>query len=519
MIRKFEAFPNKSDAYSSNLLLLKTEVYLFLKQIGSRVVYMSIKVFNTLSKSKEEFVPREPGKVGIYACGITPYNFAHIGNSRPAVFWDCVRRFLKWQGYQVNFIQNFTDVDDKIINRAQQLGKDPLALAEEYARIYLEDLGKLNVLPAECYPKVSEHIPEIIAMVQGLVTKGFAYELDGDVYYEVGKFESYGKLSGRDLEEMQAGARVEVNTAKRDPMDFALWKAAKPGEISWESPWGPGRPGWHIECSAMSLKYLGCGFDLHGGGEDLVFPHHENEIAQSEAYTGQKMARYWLHNAFVTVKGERMGKSMGNFSTIRDVITQFPPKVVRFWLLGTHYRNPISFGPEELQAAAHGLERLENAYFNWEHLIKQEPGDQAGDAAGLTAIKEKIARAKTDFVSGMEDDFNTPLALSSLYELVREVNRWTQEREFKLTLANRDTLAEALATLKQLGGEVLGLFAAGASNGAAIDTAAVETMIAQRVQAKKEKNWALADQIRAELKSKGVTLEDTPQGVRWRVEE
>jgi cysteinyl-tRNA synthetase len=480
---------------------------------------MSIKVFNTLSKSKEEFIPREPGKVGIYVCGITPYNFAHIGNSRPAVFWDCARRFLKWQGYQVSFIQNFTDVDDKIINRAQQLGKDPLALADEYARIYLEDLEKLNVLPAEHYPKVSEHIPEIITMVAGLVAKGFAYELDGDVYFEVGKFAPYGKLSGRDLEEMRAGARVEVNTAKRDPMDFALWKAAKPGEISWESPWGPGRPGWHIECSVMALKYLGSGFDMHGGGEDLVFPHHENEIAQSEAYTQTAFARYWLHNAFVTVSGERMGKSMGNFSTIRDVITRFSPKVVRFWLIGTHYRNPISFGPEELTTAARGLERLETACFNWEYLLQQQgPVALTGVAADVALIKERIARTKTDFVAGMEDDFNTPQALSGLYELVREVNRWTREREFQLTPANREALAEALATLKSLGGEVLGLFAAPATAGTAIDTEAVEALIARRTQAKKEKNWALADRIRDELKQKGVILEDTPQGVRWRME-
>jgi cysteinyl-tRNA synthetase len=478
---------------------------------------MSIKVFNTMSKSKEEFIPRESGKVGIYACGITPYNYAHIGNSRPAVFWDLVRRFLKYQGYQVNFIQNFTDVDDKIINRANQLGKDPLALAEEYAQIYREDLAKLNVLPADRYPKVSEHIPEIITMVAGLVAKGFAYELNGDVYFEVAKFAPYGKLSGRDLEEMQAGARVEVNAAKRDPMDFALWKAAKPGEISWESPWGPGRPGWHIECSVMSLKYLGAGFDMHGGGEDLVFPHHENEIAQSEAYTGTEFARYWLHNAFVTVSGERMGKSLGNFSTIRDVITKFPPKVVRFWLLGTHYRNPISFGTEELTAAARGLERLEIACFNWEYLLRQGPA-ATGAAVDVSVIKKRIAQSRADFVTGMEDDFNTPQALSGLYELVREVNRWTQEREFQLTPANRETLAEALAVLKQLGGEVLGLFGPEESDGGAIDAAAVEALIARRAEAKKTKNWALADQIRDELKQKGVVLEDTPQGVRWRAE-
>ena len=480
---------------------------------------MSIRVYNTLTKTKEEFVPREPGKVSIYACGVTPYNFAHIGNSRPAVFWDCVRRFLKFQGYQVNYVQNFTDVDDKIINRARQLGKEPLELAEEYAQIYLEDLAKLNVLPSDCYPKVSEHIPEIIEMIRVLVEKGFAYELDGDVYFEVKRFKDYGKLSGRDLEEMQAGARVEVNAGKRDPMDFALWKAAKPGEIFWESPWGPGRPGWHIECSAMSLKYLGSGFDMHGGGEDLVFPHHENEIAQSEAYLGKEFARYWLHNAFVTVSGRRMGKSMGNFSTIRDVINQYPPKVVRFWLVGTHYRNPISFGPEELDTAARGLERLETARFNWQHLLKQEVADGVSEPDALDAIKERITRTREDFIAGMEDDFNTPQALSSLYELVREVNRWTQGQQFRLTAAAREVLGSALEMLDLLGGEILGLFYEAEDAAApALTEADIEALIAQRTKAKKDKNWSLADQIRDELKAKGVILEDTPQGVRWRRE-
>ena len=478
---------------------------------------MTIRVFNSLSGTKEEFVPREAGKASIYTCGVTPYDFAHIGNSRPAVFWDCVRRFLKYRGYRVNYIQNFTDVDDKIINRSKQLEKGPLELAEEYAQIYLEDLAKLGIEPADNYPKVSEHIPEIIEMVRTLVEKGFAYQLNGDVYFEVAKFKDYGKLSGRDLEEMQAGARVEVNEAKRDPMDFALWKAAKPGEIAWDSPWGPGRPGWHIECSAMSLKYLGAGFDFHGGGEDLVFPHHENEIAQSEAYLGQPFVRYWLHNAFVTVGGSRMGKSVGNFSTIRDVIDRFPPKVVRFWLVGTHYRNPISFGEEELQTAAKGLERLETARFNWEHLLRQDaaPGE-AGAAAA--AVRQQMAATRTDFIAGMEDDFNTPQALASLYDLVREVNRWTQSQGFELTVGARELLQEALDTLVELGGEVLGLFQAEGTPAAKVDATEVEALIERRIQAKKAKNWALADQIRDEIKQKGVILEDTPQGARWRFE-
>jgi cysteinyl-tRNA synthetase len=476
---------------------------------------MAIRVFNTLSKSKEELVTREKGKVGIYVCGVTPYDYAHIGNARPPVFWDCVRRFLIYRGYQITYIQNFTDVDDKIINRARQLGKGPLELAEEYARIYLEDLKALEVLPADRYPKVSEHIPEIIEMIRVLIEKGYAYPLQGDVYYSVAKFKEYGKLSGRALEDLQAGARVEVNEAKQDPMDFALWKAAKPGEISWDSPWGPGRPGWHIECSAMSIKYLGGGFDMHGGGEDLVFPHHENEIAQSEAYLGSGFAKYWLHNAFITVGGERMGKSVGNFSTIRDVRGKFPPKVVRFWFVGTHYRNPISFGEEELTTAARGLERLENARFNWEHILKQAvvPGPEAGD---WEAVKSMIGKTEVDFVAGMEDDFNTPQALASLYDLVREINRWVQGGGFSLTQPAKDALQDALRIILTLG-PILGLFI---DDQEAVkgDTAEIEELVARRVQAKKDKNWALADQIRDQLKSMGVVLEDTSQGVRWRLE-
>lgn len=475
-----------------------------------------IRVYNTLTKSKEDFLPREEGKASIYACGITPYDYAHIGNSRPAVFWDCVRRFLKYRGYQVTFIQNFTDVDDKIINRSKQSGKGPLELAEEFSRIYLEDLAKLGVLPADMYPKVSEHIPDIIEMVQVLVNKGYAYVLNGDVYYEVAKFKEYGKLSGRNLEEMQAGARVEINESKRDPMDFALWKAAKPGEISWDSPWGPGRPGWHIECSVMSVKYLGAGFDMHGGGEDLVFPHHENEIAQSEAYLNANFARYWLHNAFVTVSGERMGKSVGNFSTIRDVMEKFSPKVVRFWLVGTHYRNPISFGEEELTAAARGLERLENAKFNWDHLLKIDPIADS-DLVELNDIRNSITKAESEFIAGMEDDFNTPQALASLYDLVREINRWTQERGFQLTVSAKKVLEEAYVCLITLGGEVLGLFDDTQYEKNVTDQD-IEDLIIRRTEAKKEKNWSLADQIRDELKSKGIIIEDTPQGVRWRRE-
>ena len=484
---------------------------------------MTIRVYNTLTRKKEEFVPREPGKVSIYACGVTPYNYAHIGNSRPPVFWDCVRRFLKYRDFQVTYIQNFTDVDDKIINRAAQLKRPPLELAAEYAEIYKEDLAALGVQPADRYPKVSEHIGDIINMVKVLIDKGYAYEIQGDVYFSVSRFQDYGKLSGRALDELQAGARVEINETKQDPMDFALWKAAKPGEISWDSPWGPGRPGWHIECSAMSLKYLGDGFDMHGGGEDLVFPHHENEIAQSESYSGKPFVKYWLHNACVTVSGERMGKSMGNFSTIRDVRDRFSPKVVRFWLLGTHYRNPINFGEDELNTAARGLERLETAAFNWNYLLQaknqEESGNEAGRNGELETLKARIAQTETDFIAAMEDDFNTPQALASLYELVREVNRLVQSPEFKPSTPSKALLGEALTRLTTLAGVMgINLDPETSSISAALSAAEIEEMIARRTQAKKEKNWALADEIRDTLKSKGVIIEDTPQGVRWKLE-
>ena len=472
---------------------------------------MGLKVYNTLSREKEEFVPREPGRVGIYVCGITPYDYAHVGNARPAVFWDVVRRYLRWRGYQVKLVTNFTDIDDKIIRRAAETGKDPLALAAEFSRIYLEDLASLGVEPADVYPRVSEHIPEIIDLIRRLFDRGHAYRVDGDVYFSIPSFPAYGRLSGRSEEEMLAGARVEVDPRKRHPMDFALWKAAKPGEPAWDSPWGPGRPGWHIECSAMALKHLGPGFDMHGGSEDLIFPHHENEIAQAEAATGERFVRYWVHTAFVTVDGNRMGKSMGNLRAIREVSSLFPPKVVRFWLLGTHYRQQINFGQEGLESAAKGLERLEICRTALRDLLAHPP--VPGPLSDRVAfLAEAAGDCRRHFTAAMDDDFNTALALAALYDLVREVNRVVQDRDYRLSEGDERILREVLATLDELGG-ILGIWFDEVKEE---ERAEIEALIRQRQEARAAKDWATADRIRDELRARGILLEDTPQGVRWR---
>lgn len=491
---------------------------------------MSIKVFNTLTRKKEEYIPRDPGKVSIYVCGVTPYDYAHIGNARPPVVWDCIRRFLRDQGYEVYMVQNFTDVDDKIIRRAQERKMDPLELSREYSQAYLEDLAALGVERVEAYPRVSEHIPEIIEMIQTLVEKGHAYELSGDVYFDIRSFPEYGKLSQRSPEEMMVGARVEPNTRKKDVMDFALWKAAKPGEPSWDSPWGKGRPGWHIECSTMSLKYLRSGFDFHGGGTDLIFPHHENEIAQSEAFNGEApFARYWLHSAFINMGNDKMSKSLGNVVTIREACERFTAKAVRFWILGTHYRNPLSFGEEELKAAARGLERLENARQNWRHLLTasgraeqtgtvqtdQAAGEEGMRAAAAEKIKALAEEAEKRFVEAMEDDFNTALALGVLYELVRDVNKWCLAEGFVLMDMEKQALTAALSVLDRCG-EVLGIWFDEPEEESGISDQEIAELIEERQKARAERNFQKADQIRDHLKEKGIVLEDTPQGVRWR---
>lgn len=474
---------------------------------------MSLKLFNTMTRQKEEFKPREEGKVAMYTCGPTVYNYFHVGNGRMLVVFDMIRRYLMYKGYEVTFIQNFTDIDDKIIQRGKEEGMDPLILSKKYIQEYFKDAQALGIMPATVHPKATEHIPEMIEIIKGLIDTGLAYVVDGDVYFAVTQFSSYGKLSGRTLEDMQAGARVEVDERKRNPMDFALWKKAKPGEPAWESPWGKGRPGWHIECTAMSLKYLGPGFDIHGGGGDLVFPHHENEIAQSEGYLKGKMfARYWMHNAFLTVNQQKMSKSLGNFFTVREILEHFPGEVVRFYLLGTHYRSPLDFDDEKLAMAKKGLERLQTSIrLANEALNRKNP--ETLDSGKEQKLKEAAEEARGNFEAAMDDDFNSALAYASLFELGKTINAHLQDTPY-----SSPGLAQARDTLLELA-QVLGFdLAHPAESGGTGDemlSQVMEVLMEVRVKARQKKDWELSDLIRDKLKELGIVVEDTPQGARW----
>lgn len=484
---------------------------------------MSLKIYNTLNNRKEDFVPRNPGKVDMYVCGPTTYNLIHLGNARPLIVFDTVRRYLEYCGFEVTYVQNFTDIDDKIINRANEEGMDPLALADKYIKEYYKDAGDLKVRPATMHPKVSEHLPEIIDMIQGIINNGYAYEVNGDVYFAVSKFGGYGKLSGRKLEDMQAGARIDVDERKQHPMDFALWKAAKPGEPSWESPWGKGRPGWHIECSAMANKYLGMGFDIHGGGFDLIFPHHENEIAQAEACSGcGPFARYWMHNGFITVNEEKMSKSLGNFFTLREILAKYDPEIVRFYMLSTHYRSPLDFDDTKLEMNKKSLSRLHNAIDNVKALINSVSyGDsdismekETGELSGF------MEKAEKDFREAMDDDFNTSLALASIFELAREVNAFGKSMDNYagkvLPLYVKETLEKVRDKFLELG-QVLGLFEASqGQEESGLTEKLMNVIIEVRQEARSRKDWATADSIRNKLGEVGIVLEDTPQGVRWK---
>ncbi|MFP7288655.1 cysteine--tRNA ligase [Shouchella clausii] len=462
-----------------------------------------IKLFNSLTNKKEPFVPIEEGKVKMYCCGPTVYNYIHIGNARPPIVYDMVRRYLTYRGYDVTFVSNFTDVDDKIIRAANELGEEVADVAERFIKAYYTDTCALNVKEADLHPRVTETMDDIIAFIAELEKKGFAYEAGGDVYFRTRKFDGYGKLSGQALDDLQSGARIEVDERKEDPLDFVLWKAAKPNEISWSSPWGEGRPGWHIECSAMIKKSLGDTIDIHAGGKDLTFPHHENEIAQSEALTGKKLANYWMHNGFVNINNEKMSKSLGNFVLAHDIIQQYSPEVVRFFMLTAHYRTPINFSDELLQGAEAGLERLKNTVANLQHRLG-ETADMGAEEEWL----EKIAGAKQRFIEEMDDDFNSANGISVLFDIAKEANIYMSEAQTSKKVLN------AFWELFTEFGEVLGV--SFTQQGEELLDAEIEALIEERNVARKERNFARADEIRDLLKEKNIVLEDTPQGVRWK---
>ncbi|WP_088552733.1 cysteine--tRNA ligase [Calderihabitans maritimus] len=486
-----------------------------------------MKVYNTLTKRKEEFIPRRPPEVTMYVCGPTTYNFIHLGNARPLVVFDTIRRYLQYKGFKLTYVQNFTDIDDKIINRAREENIDALELASRFIQEYYRDADALNVRRADIHPKVSEHIPEIIAMIERLIEKGYAYVVEGNVYFSVRKFPDYGKLSGRSVEELMSGVRIEVDARKKDPLDFALWKAARPGEPAWDSPWGKGRPGWHIECSAMSLKYLGNGFDIHGGGNDLIFPHHENEIAQSEAYTGEvPFVRYWLHNGFITVNQEKMSKSSGNFFLVREVLEKYNPDVVRFYLLSTHYRSPLDFDEEKLNASKKGLERIKSCLSHIDEILGKQPGTSSTAPEveqGSRKLLEFLSTTRTKFEQAMDDDFNTALAIAALFELCREVNSYINHPEFEITSQTQEVLRQTKEIIITLGEEVLGILPDLAKQKEKdtqqeenITKDLLELILEIRQDARRKKDWATADHIRDRLKELGVLVEDTPHGPRWK---
>ena len=462
-----------------------------------------MKLFNTLTRKKEEFVPITPGEVKMYICGPTVYNYFHIGNARPFTVFDVLRRYLEYRGYKVTYVQNFTDVDDKIIKKANEEGISAKEVGEKYIHEYFKDADAIGIKRADIYPKVTENISEIVEFIEGLLQKQYAYEVDGDVYYDTSKFNQYGKLSKQSIEELEAGARVQVNEVKKKPTDFALWKKQKPHEPGWDSPWSKGRPGWHIECSAMCTKYLGETIDIHGGGQDLVFPHHENEIAQSEAFTGKPFARYWVHNGYITVDNEKMSKSKGNFFTVRDIIGKFDPEVVRFFLLSAHYRNPVNFSRELIQQAKNALDRLYNVKENLEHLMENSSGGAMDDSE--KEIYNDLLKYKDKFIEAMDDDLNTADGIAAIFELVKEINTRVDGR------TSKELIEKSLDLFRELT-QVLGIV----SKEKEILEDEIERLIEERQKARKEKNFALADEIRDDLKGQGIVLEDTPQGVKWK---
>ncbi|MEM3030207.1 MAG: cysteine--tRNA ligase [Candidatus Micrarchaeia archaeon] len=489
---------------------------------------MALRVHNTLSKRLEEFVPGEPGLVRMYVCGLTPYDRFHLGHARTYVAFDIIRRYLEFVGYRVLHVQNITDVDDKILNRARERSEEPLAMAEHFSKLAMQESDLLGIRRAHHYPKVSEHIPEIISLVERIASKGFAYETEDGVYFDVEKFPGYGKLSGQKLDEIKAGARIAVDERKRHPADFALWKKWKPGEaLAWDSPWGRGRPGWHIECSAMSAKYLGQSFDIHGGGSDLIFPHHENEIAQSEAASGKQFARYWLHTGWLTVKKQKMAKSLKNFITVEGALAKWEPEVLRLFFASTHYRSPLDFNEGSLEAARAGLATLRSALYN---------AAEARPSRGRPAkwLEEAVAKHREAFLAAMDNDFDTSTALAHLFEIAKHINTYINEGKI-----DSHVLEHAVAEYKSLAG-ILGLLESlprkiaseedtarlrvlAASLGVDSEkaerlgfTELMSLVIAEREKARKAKDFARGDEIRKALRGLGIAIEDTPRGTVWR---
>lgn len=461
-----------------------------------------MKIYNTLSRKKEDFKPLDESEVKIYVCGPTVYNYFHIGNARPFVVFDTLRKYLEYRGKRVRFIQNFTDVDDKIINKAKEDGVPAEEISDKFIAEYFKDAAALNIEKATVHPKVTENMDEIILFVQKLMDKGHAYESEGDVYFSTRSFAGYGKLSKQNIEDLESGARIEVGEKKEDPLDFALWKARKSDdEIAWASPWGMGRPGWHIECSVMSTKYLGDTIDIHAGGQDLTFPHHENEIAQTEAATGKPFANYWMHNGYITIDNEKMSKSKGNFFTVRDILKHYDGEVIRFFLLSGHYRNPINFSSELMEQSRNSLLRMQNAKMTLKHLVENETGTLSDEEK---ARMENLNLYRQKFIEAMDDDLNTADAISVVFELIKQVNSYVKDG------CSKEFAERSLSLLNELTG-VLGLLRD--KHEGALDEE-IDRLVAERQDARSSRDFKRADEIRDILKAKGIILKDTPQGVQ-----
>jgi cysteinyl-tRNA synthetase len=463
---------------------------------------MAIQLYNTLTRKKENFVPLEEGKVKMYVCGPTVYNYIHIGNARPAIVFDTVRRYLEYRGYDVQYVSNFTDVDDKLIRAANQLGESVPAIADRFINAYFEDVTALGCQKADVHPRVMENMDIIIDFISQLVEKGYAYESAGDVYFRTRKFDEYGKLSHQSIDDLQIGARIEVGDRKQDDLDFALWKAAKEGEIFWESPWGLGRPGWHIECSAMAKKYLGETIDIHAGGQDLTFPHHENEIAQSEALSGKLFSRYWMHNGYINIDNEKMSKSLGNFVLVHDIIKKHNPQVLRFFMLSVHYRNPINYSEELLESTKAAFERITTSYQNLKH--RKEASTDLTDSNQVWL--EGIAKRQEEFIEAMDDDFNTAKAISVLFDLSKLANYY---------LLEKNTAVEVIDAFTKQFEKLFHVLGLTFEKEEMLDEE-IDALIEKRIQARKDRNFQLSDQIRDQLKEMNIILEDTPQGTRWK---